>query len=218
MTADLPAPWPLLPPREAEDTALLAKRVMDLALGVPLFILSLPILAVAAFLIKLSDPGPVFFRHTRKGRGEEDIELLKLRTMVQGAESLQEEVVEEDDAPFFLTVREDPRVTGVGRLLRSLSIDELPQLVNVIRGEMSLVGPRPLVQEEVERLPPTHRWARARARPGMTCLWQIKGRNDCTDEERLTLDRRYLEEWSLRLDLEILLRTVPATLSGRGAE
>lgn len=206
---------PSVPERDGQRVA--AKRAMDVALAVPLLIASLPLLAVAALLIKTTSPGPVLFRHTRKGRGEEDFELLKLRTMVEDADDMQEEVATDANGSVFETARDDPRVTPVGKVLRKLSIDELPQLVNVLRGEMSLVGPRPLVEAEVRRLPAGHRRARARFRPGLTCLWQINGRNECSDLERLALDQRYLREWSVRLDLEILLRTIPAALSGRGA-
>jgi len=214
---ETPAPWPLFPVRETEDVGVFLKRVVDVLLALPLLLLALPLLAVAALLVRWTSSGPVFFLHTRKGRGEDDFAVIKLRTMVQGAESRIDDVSGERSGPLFSTVRDDPRVTRIGRILRRYSIDELPQLINVLRGEMSLVGPRPLVDGEVRRLPPRHRWARAGVRPGMTGLWQVSGRNDCPDEARLTLDRSYLDEWSLGLDLEILLRTIPAVLTGRGA-
>lgn len=213
-----PAPWPLFPVRETESVTVFVKRAVDVLVTIPLLLLSLPLVALAAVLVRLTSPGPIFFHHTRKGRGEEDFEVIKLRTMVDGADKRADEVAGNGNGPLFSTVRDDPRVTRVGRFLRRYSLDELPQLVNVLRGEMSLVGPRPLVEDEVRRLPPRHRWARARVRPGVTGLWQVSGRNDCPDEDRLALDQRYLEEWSLDLDLEILLRTIPAVLTGRGAE
>lgn len=211
-------PWPLLPASEREATGLLVKRAMDVVLGSLLLVMSLPILAVSVLLIKLTSPGPAFFLHTRKGQTEEDFEMIKLRTMVEDAEEIQDDIDDRANGSVFHTVRSDPRVTPVGRWLRKFSIDELPQLVNVLRGEMSLVGPRPLMEDEVPRLPPKHRWARARHKPGLTCLWQISGRNECPDRQRLALDQRYIDEWDLWLDVKILLMTIPAVFLGRGAE
>lgn len=210
-------PWPLLPARDWEAVDLVVKRAIDLVLGSVLLVLSSPLIAVSALLVKLTSPGPAFFLHTRKGRTEEDIRVVKLRTMVEEAEEMHDEVASRSNGSVFETVEDDPRVTAVGAWLRKLSIDELPQLVNVLRGEMSLVGPRPLVEDEVRRLPIRHRWARARCKPGLTCIWQISGRNACPDRRRLALDQRYVNEWSLWLDVKILLLTVPAVIFGRGA-
>jgi lipopolysaccharide/colanic/teichoic acid biosynthesis glycosyltransferase len=210
-------PWPLLPARDWEAVDLVVKRVIDLVLGSVLLVLTSPLIAVSALLVKLTSPGPAFFLHTRKGRTEENIQVVKLRTMVEHAEEMHGEVASRSNGSVFETVEDDPRVTAVGAWLRKLSIDELPQLVNVLRGEMSLVGPRPLVEDEVRRLPIRHRWTRARFKPGLTCLWQISGRNACPDRRRLALDQRYVNEWNLWLDVKILLLTVPAVIFGRGA-
>lgn len=210
-------PWPLLPAASWEAVDLVLKRALDLVLGTVLLALGLPVIAIAALLVKLTSPGPAFFLQTRKGLTEADFRLIKLRTMVDGAEAMLDDVEHQSNGSVFATVDEDPRVTPVGAWLRKLSIDELPQLVNVLKGEMSLVGPRPLVEEEVRRLPTKHRWARARMKPGLTCLWQVRGRNDCPDRQRLALDQRYLDEWSPGLDVRILLLTLPAVLFGRGA-
>lgn len=204
--------------RRSRAIALLAKRAMDVVLAVPLLILSLPVLAISALLVKVTSPGPAFFLHTRKGKGEEDFQLIKLRTMVEDAESLEPELESRTNGGIFEKVRDDPRVTPVGRVLRKTSIDELPQLVNVLRGEMSLVGPRPISDDELRRLPPGHRSGRARYKPGLTGLWQINGRSECSDRERLAWDQRYVEQWSLALDLEILLHTPAAVITARGAE
>lgn len=209
-------PWPLLPPRDFEAADLVLKRALDVVAGLVLLIASLPILAVSVVAIKLTSRGPAFFLHPRMGRAEEEFQLIKLRTMVRDADRM--EVESSSNGWMFETVVDDPRVTTVGAWLRKLSIDELPQILNVLRGEMSLVGPRPLVESEVRRLPTKHRWSRARCKPGLTCLWQIRGRNACPDRQRLALDQRYVDEWSPALDLRILLLTVPAVLLGRGAE
>lgn len=204
--------------RRSRAVALLAKRAIDVLAGVPLLLLSLPVIGLAALLVKLTSRGPAFYLHTRMGRGEEEFQVIKLRTMVQGADSMEPESADEEDGGIFAKVHDDPRITPVGRVLRKLSIDELPQLVNVLRGEMSLVGPRPLSEEEIRRLPPGHRSGRARFTPGLTCLWQINGRSECSDRERLDLDQRYMAQWSLALDLKILLHTPPVVITGRGAE
>lgn len=217
-TFDVRAPWPLLPAGRAESPSHLVKRLFDVAVALPLLILAAPIMLVAVLLVRVTSPGPALYLSARKGRGEEGFKMLKLRTMVAEADTMQTAVAGSSNGPVFFKVRSDPRVTRVGRLLRKFSIDELPQLVNVLKGEMSLVGPRPLLPEEIPNLPPGFRWARARVRPGMTGLWQVSGRSDLADEERLDLDRRYVAGWSLALDLKILFWTVPAVLRGRGAE
>ena len=217
-TIDTRAPWPLLPVGDTESASHLLKRALDVALTLPLLVLALPVMLVAVVLVKLTSPGPAFYLSPRRGRGEEEFRMFKLRTMVDGAASMQESLACNARGALFFKVRGDPRVTPVGRLLRRYSIDELPQLLNVLRGEMSLVGPRPLLLDEAPRLPPGLRCARARVRPGITGLWQVLGRSNCPDDERVSLDRRYLDEWSVELDLAILLRTIPTVISGRGAE
>jgi lipopolysaccharide/colanic/teichoic acid biosynthesis glycosyltransferase len=193
------------------------KRLLDLALGSAALLIALPPMAIAAILIKLDSPGPVFHRAVRVGRGGRKFTFLKLRSMQQDAEELRSLLLHLNEArgPAF-KLHDDPRVTRIGRFLRKTSLDELPQLIHVVQGQMSLVGPRPPFPEEVERYEP---WMlrRLAVRPGLTCLWQIRGRSDLTFEEWMRLDLEYVERCSLALDLMILLLTVPAVLSGRGA-
>jgi len=196
---------------------LVVKRAIDLTLSLAVFLLSLPIQVLAAVAIKLSSSGPIFFRQVRCGLNGRHFTLLKFRTMEAGAEERLPEVshLNEMSGPVFKVSR-DPRLTLIGRVLRRLSIDELPQLWNVLSGDMSLVGPRPPLPEEVSRYEP---WQRRRLsmNPGITCLWQISGRNNLDFDRWMALDLKYIDTWSPMLDLKILLKTVPAVLSGRGA-
>lgn len=193
------------------------KRALDLAFGSLLSLVALPVIAVAAVLVKLDSPGPVFHRAVRVGRGGRKFTFLKLRSMQRDAEELRGLLLHLNEAqgPAF-KLTNDPRVTRVGRLLRKTSLDELPQLLHVVQGHMSLVGPRPPFPEEVERY---ESWMlrRLAVRPGLTCLWQIRGRSDLSFEEWMRLDLEYVDRYSLALDLKILLLTVPAVISGRGA-
>src|SRR5687767_862034 len=193
------------------------KRALDLVLGSLLFVAALPAIAVAALLVKLDSPGPVFHRAVRVGRGGRKFTFLKLRSMQRDAEELRGLLLHLNEAkgPAF-KLTNDPRVTRVGRLLRKTSLDELPQLLHVLQGHMSLVGPRPPFPEEVERYEP---WMlrRLSVRPGLTCLWQVRGRSDLSFEEWMRLDLEYVDRQSLRLDAAILALTIPAVLSGRGA-
>ena len=193
------------------------KRAIDLTVASLLFLATLPIQALAALAIKLSSPGPVYFRQTRCGLNGRLFKLMKFRTMYEGAEDHLHEIshLNEMTGPVFKASK-DPRLTLVGRILRRLSIDELPQLWNVIRGNMSLVGPRPPLPEEVARYAP---WQRRRLSmaPGITCLWQVSGRNELDFDRWMELDLKYIDTWSPMLDLKILLKTVPAVLSGKGA-
>lgn len=193
------------------------KRALDLVLGSLLLLAALPLIAIAAILVKLDSPGPVFHRAVRVGRGGRKFTFLKLRSMQRDAEELRGLLLHLNEAqgPAF-KLTNDPRVTRVGRLLRKTSLDELPQLLHVVQGAMSLVGPRPPFPEEVERYEP---WMlrRLAVRPGLTCLWQIRGRSDLSFEEWMRLDLEYVDRYSLALDLQILLLTVPAVISGRGA-
>jgi len=198
--------------------ALFTKRSIDLAVAVAGLALLLPLWPLVALAVRLSSPGPVLFRQVRCGLGGRRFVLYKFRTMIEEAEQLRDEVAhlnEIPDGPAF-KARRDPRVTAVGRLLRRFSADELPQLVNVLRGDMSLVGPRPPIPEEVARYQP---WQRRRLamKPGMTGLWQVSGRSQLDFATWMELDLAYIDHWSLWLDLKILARTVPAVLSGRGA-
>ena len=190
------------------------KRFFDAAAAALLLLLISPLLLATAVAIRLDDPGPVLYRQRRIGIAGEAFDMLKFRSMVVGADSLVASLSSEVDVLF--KVRADPRVTRVGHWLRRFSIDELPQLVNVLRGEMSLVGPRPPLAAEVERYDSdVHR--RLLVRPGMTGLWQVSGRSDLSWDEAVRLDLYYVDNWSLVGDLVIMLKTVRAVLVGRGA-
>jgi len=175
---------------------------------------------LVAVAIKLTSPGPVFFRQQRSGLNGRPFTMLKFRSMVTDAEQRRHEleVLNEMSGPVF-KVTHDPRVTPIGRLLRKFSLDELPQLLNVARGDMSLVGPRPLPVDEVRRFDELAHRRRLSVKPGITCLWQISGRNNVTDfKDWVRLDLEYIDNWSLWLDLRILARTVPVVLLGTGAK
>ena len=197
--------------------ALLIKRVVDVAGAVVGLTIGAPFIALIALAIRLDSPGPAVFRQTRVGAGRKTFECYKFRSMREGAEEEMEQLRElnEADGPIF-KIRDDPRLTRVGRFLRHTSLDELPQLWNVLRGEMSLVGPRPPLPVEVTRYMEWHK-RRLEVRPGMTGLWQVSGRSHLSFDEMVLLDVYYIENWSLWLDLKILLRTIPAVLSGGGA-
>jgi len=193
------------------------KRALDIIGASVGLVLTAPILALAALAIRATSPGPVLFRQERCGLNGRRFVMLKLRTMHQGAEAELEDLraANEMDGPVF-KLREDPRVTPVGQLLRRFSIDELPQLWNVLVGDMSAVGPRPPIPPEVRKYA-TFDMRRLSMRPGLTCLWQVSGRNRIGFAEWVKLDLHYIDNWSLSLDLLILLRTLPVVLSGRGA-
>jgi exopolysaccharide biosynthesis polyprenyl glycosylphosphotransferase len=204
---------------ELEGAALVGKRLLDLALAFCLLVGLAPLLALAALTLRLASPGPVLFLQERVGLHGRRFRLHKFRTMVPDAESRQaslEHLNETGGATFKM--RDDPRVTRIGRWLRRTSIDELPQLVNVLRGEMSLVGPRPLPVRDVERFEDDRHRRRLAARPGVTGLWQVSGRSGLPFEMLIELDLAYVDRWSPGLDARILARTVPAVLGGEGAE
>ena len=196
---------------------LMFKRAVDVGLSLVMMALSLPVVAFIALLIKISSRGQVLYSQTRCGLNGRRFTLYKFRTMVADADARKEELLHlnEMDGPVF-KLRRDPRVTLFGRFLRRFSLDELPQLWNVLRGDMSLVGPRPPIPDEVARY---QRWQRRRLsmKPGLTCLWQISGRNQIDFDRWMELDLEYIDTWSPWLDMKILLKTVPAVLSGRGA-
>lgn len=194
-----------------------AKRTFDVVVASLVLVVVSPLLLACAVAIKLTSHGPVLFRQERVGRHGKPFEVLKLRTMVVDAEQRLDEVIalNESDGPLF-KVREDPRVTRVGRLLRRLSIDELPQLWNVLRGEMSLIGPRPALAREVRGWG-DDLYERLRVRPGMTGMWQVHGRSEADFAEYERLDLFYVDNWSIVIDLGIIVRTIPAVISGRGA-
>lgn len=204
------------PVRHAPEL-LSVKRGIDVLLSVVGIILTGPILLLCALAIKFSSPGPVIFRQRRSGLNGREFHMFKFRTMEHGAEERQAELTafNEVSGPVF-KIANDPRVTPVGRFLRRWSLDELPQLFNVLRGEMSIVGPRPPLPAEVSRY---DRWQRRRLsmRPGLTCLWQVKGRHRIGFDEWMKLDLYYIDHWSLKLDFLILCRTITTVLSGSGA-
>lgn len=196
---------------------LALKRVIDMVFsGLALLVLS-PLLAVSALLIRLDSPGSAIFKQTRVGRGGRHFTVFKFRTMVIGADLAVAELAEHNEAsgPLF-KMRDDPRRTRVGKWLRKMSIDELPQFWNVLRGDMSIVGPRPALPSEVEQYQPWHR-RRLEAAPGITGLWQVSGRSEVSFDEMVLLDLYYIENWTLFLDLKIMLQTIPTILVGRGA-
>jgi lipopolysaccharide/colanic/teichoic acid biosynthesis glycosyltransferase len=201
---------------------LALKRTTDIAGAAILLLLLAPLMPTLALFVRL-DGGPALYRHLRIGYGDRPFGCLKFRTMVTDADSLLASHLANNPkaAAEWATHRKltaDPRVTRIGAVLRATSLDELPQLLNVLRGQMSLVGPRPVVREELEQhYGDVGRAAYAATRPGITGLWQISGRNDTTYQERVGLDIAYVGSWSLFLDLKILLRTIPAVLSRRGA-
>jgi lipopolysaccharide/colanic/teichoic acid biosynthesis glycosyltransferase len=206
-----------LKPPVFEGVDFVIKRTFDLVGAALLLIVLAPLLALIALAVKLDSRGPVLFRSTRPGIAGRPFDCFKFRTMREGAEALQDELEQHNEAGgAIFKIREDPRVTGVGALLRRWSLDELPQLFNVIRGEMSLVGPRPLPQRDYELLDDWHR-KRYLVLPGMTGLWQVSGRSELDFDELVRLDFLYLERWSVFLDFTILLKTIPAVVRSHGA-
>lgn len=195
----------------------LVKSVFDVSVAGLLLVLLAPVFAVVALMVRLDGGGPVLFRQTRVGRGGEPFRMIKFRTMHADAEHRLGAVRDRNESPGVLfKIREDPRVTRSGRRLRRWSLDELPQLVNVVRGEMSLVGPRPPLPSEVQRYPQDMR-RRLAVKPGMTGLWQVSGRSSLAWDETIRLDLQYVENWSLTVDLVILMRTATAVIRGCGA-
>lgn len=196
----------------------MSKRAIDLALACTLLILVSPLLIITAIAIKLSSPGPVVFAQDRVGYNKRLFRLYKFRTMVNGAEKLQKglETLNEMDGPVF-KIQNDPRTTKLGRWLRKTSIDELPQIFNVLIGDMSLVGPRPLPVRDYTGF--NEDWQRRRfsVLPGITCIWQINGRNETSFEDWMKQDMEYIDSWKLSSDLMILLKTIPAVIKGKGA-
>jgi len=193
------------------------KRAFDLLISAGLLVLLSPILLISILMIRLTSPGPIFFRDQRVGLGEQTFAMLKLRSMTSNAEQEQAELEDRNEADGALfKIRNDPRITPVGRVLRRFSIDELPQLLNVLNGQMSLVGPRPLPMRDYQLLEPWHR-RRYSVLPGITGLWQVSGRSNLGFDSLVRLDFFYLESWSIWMDIAIIARTPLAILRGRGA-
>lgn len=231
---------PSVPPQSVEETLLIEpeerkpgpagrglqasralKRFMDVATVVVVLLLTLPVLLVLAVAIMIDSPGPPLFVHRRLGRNGRKFSLLKFRTMFAGSQALLIEGLKAEPGLMeewteFHKLRDDPRVTAIGRFMRRYSLDELPQLLNVLWGTMSLVGPRPITEEEIKLFGPYGDEVLS-VRPGLTGLWAVSGRNDTTYDERVVLEHRYVKEWSLGLDMTILARTIPVALLGRGA-
>ncbi|HLF78943.1 MAG TPA: sugar transferase [Dehalococcoidia bacterium] len=193
------------------------KRVLDIIIAMAGLIATLPLTLAIALLIKLDSPGPVFFRQERLGRGLKHFSMLKFRSMYTDKTEVPPELLlkNESSGPLF-KMRRDPRVTRVGRWLRRTSLDELPQLINILRGEMSVVGPRPPLPRELEGFDTVQR-LRLRVTPGLTGLWQVSGRSNLKFDEMVQLDMSYIENRSLWLDLKIMLKTVPSVIFAKGA-
>ena len=208
---------PLRARLRAQRGTEVVKRLFDVTAAVAGLLLFLPLLPFLALMIKLESRGPLLFRQARIGRDGRSFTCYKIRSMVQDAEDLKVRFAhlnEADGAAF--KIRQDPRITRVGRFVRRSSLDEFPQLFNVLRGDMSIVGPRPQIPNEVAQYRDEHK-VRLLVKPGITCLWQVSGRNDVDFEEWMRLDRQYVENRSLTLDFSILLRTLPAVIHRRGA-
>jgi exopolysaccharide biosynthesis polyprenyl glycosylphosphotransferase len=201
-----------------EGWPIVAKRILDFTISSILITLLFPVLLIVAILIKLTSPGPVLFTQKRLGLNKRRFNMYKFRTMVLDAEKRMREIehLNEVSGPVF-KVNNDPRITPIGRFFRKTSADELPQLFNVLTGNMSLVGPRPLPVRDYEGF--NEDWQRRRfsVKPGITCLWQVRGRSSIPFEKWMELDLEYIDKWSLWLDFQILLRTIPAVLRGSGA-
>ncbi len=205
-------------PVAQSEVKLMIKRIVDLFLVMLALPLLLPIMLIIVIAIRLDSPGPAFFVQHRVGLRKRLFPLLKFRSMYMDAEERIKEIehLNEADGPIF-KIKDDPRVTRVGKFIRKTSLDELPQLLNVFRGHMSLVGPRPMSQRDVNLFDKGIQRKRFSVRPGITCLWQVSGRSDLPFDQWLALDLKYIDNWSLSLDFKILLKTIPAVLRGSGA-
>jgi exopolysaccharide biosynthesis polyprenyl glycosylphosphotransferase len=205
-------------PVALEEWKVLVKRIMDLVISVSLLPVVLPVTAGIAIAIKLDSPGPVFYVQQRVGLNKRRFSMFKFRTMGVGSDRMQKEFehLNEAEGPIF-KIANDPRITRVGRILRRTSLDELPQIFNVIQGEMSLVGPRPMSLRDVDLFDKGIQRKRFSVKPGITCLWQVSGRSLLPFSKWLELDLYYISHWSLGMDLKILLKTIPAVVRGTGA-
>lgn len=213
--ATVPGQWPILPSGNQSPDYVVAKRLLDLAGATTLLVLLFPILLVTFLVLSVTTRGRPFFCQERVGYLGRPFRLYKFRTMVLNADQIQKVVANEQDGPVFKN-RTDPRITRIGRFLRVTSIDEMPQLINVLRGEMSLVGPRPPLAAEVAEY---RRWQRIRlaVKPGLTCLWQVSGRSEIGFSRWMLMDRWYVKHQNLITDLVLLVRTPWAVITRRGA-
>jgi lipopolysaccharide/colanic/teichoic acid biosynthesis glycosyltransferase len=222
MSAYLLGPHPRsIGPFDTSGIGRRLKRLIDLTIACLCLLILGPLMLVIALLVKITSSGPVFYRHRRLGRNMREFDVLKFRTMFAEADKILDEILKNDPqkrAEFEKTfkLKDDPRITPLGKWLRRFSLDELPQFINVLTGEMSVVGPRPIVEKEVNYYL-NHSLLLFRVPPGLTGLWQISGRTETTYEQRVGLDTKYVREWSLLGDLMIIFKTIPAVLSRRGA-
>jgi exopolysaccharide biosynthesis polyprenyl glycosylphosphotransferase len=196
---------------------MIVKRGFDILVAMLALGLTAPVLLIVAAVVKLTSEGPIFFAQERVGKNGRTFKMLKFRSMVMNAEALRGKLEAENemDGPVF-KIKRDPRITRIGHFIRKTSLDEFPQFINVLRGSMSIVGPRPPLPSEVAQY---ERWQRKRlsVKPGITCIWQISGRNEVTFEQWVQMDIDYIDRWSLWLDLKIFVKTIPAVLLRRGA-
>jgi exopolysaccharide biosynthesis polyprenyl glycosylphosphotransferase len=195
----------------------MTKRIFDVVIAGLLVIILSPLAIVVSMLIKITSKGSIFYIQERIGYNGRLFKCIKFRTMVENADELKKDLIQFNEiaGPVF-KIKKDPRITKIGRILRKTSIDELPQLINVIKGDMSLVGPRPPIPSEVNEYELRDR-RRLSIRPGITCIWQIEGRNSISFDQWMELDKQYIDNWSLWLDLKILAKTIPAVFKGSGA-
>ncbi|WP_027184162.1 sugar transferase [Desulfovibrio inopinatus] len=203
--------------RATVASAYILKRVIDIVGSLCGLILLSPVLALTAFCIKREDGGPIFYKQTRVGKHGSPFSMFKFRSMVVNADAIRQTLTSDPGADGVrFKMQHDPRITKTGRIIRKLSIDELPQLANVLFGDMSLVGPRPPIPSETALYTPDER-RRLDVKPGITCLWQISGRSELSFSQQVELDKAYIESQSLWTDIVILLKTIPAVISGKGA-
>jgi exopolysaccharide biosynthesis polyprenyl glycosylphosphotransferase len=202
----------------SEGWPLIMKRILDFSLALVILIIASPVMLLAALLIKMTSPGPILFKQERVGQNKRKFTIYKFRSMIIDAEKKMQQIehLNEVSGPVF-KIKRDPRVTTIGKVLRTTSVDELPQLINVLKGDMSLVGPRPLPVRDYEGFSKDWHRRRFSVRPGITCLWQVCGRSCLPFEKWMELDMQYIDKWSFWLDLKILARTIPAVLKGLGA-
>jgi lipopolysaccharide/colanic/teichoic acid biosynthesis glycosyltransferase len=202
--------------RARHPVAALVKRSFDIVFAAAVILVLSPLLLLLVALIRFTSPGPVIFRQRRIGFRCNPFDMYKFRTMTDGAH-LQEKELAAGTGRSFLKLKNDSRITFIGGFLRKYSLDELPQFFNVLQGSMSLVGPRPLLLSDLDKLPRRSSLSRFSMPPGMTGLWQVSGRSTCGDVRRMQLDRRYVNDWTLALDAQILLRTIGVVIAGNGA-
>ena len=207
-----------LEPVAFDEGKLFIKRLIDVVVSAICIILFLPVMAIIAVAIKIDSKGPVFFKQQRVGLRKRRFEMIKFRSMYEGSDERIHDLnyLNEADGPIF-KIADDPRITPVGRVLRQTSLDEFPQLFNILKGEMSLVGPRPLSLRDVDLFDQSIQRKRFSVMPGLTCLWQVSGRSNLPFSKWLELDLKYIDSWNLTLDFKIMLKTIPAVISGEGA-